>query len=435
MTTENPSRVRVALDNRRILFMIRWLLYLFYVVIGFLILRKLAPVFTPIIVAMGIAYLLDPLVDRLEQSMSRAAAVALLLAGFLGIVGGLVAILAPLIVHESAEFVRDAPKLYGKAVVWLNGTFNADLDPSWQEQFSSDKFQDALSTFLGPAIQLVKAAIAGVFSLLGFLAHLLLIPVFAFYFLVDWDNIVRRIRTSIPPRYREQVHGVAGEMDSVVSGWIRGQFTVTSILAVLYALSFKAIDLVWPMQMAISIGLLVGALTVVPFLGTIVGALVTAIIVLVDYQGVGQLVALGGVFLVLHVLEAAVLTPKIVGHRVGLSEVSALFAVVAGGKLLGLTGVFLAVPLAAGVAVLIRRAVTYYEDSAFYGADADDEDDEEEESTHVFAAKEAFSAPEHAAAPQPEEAKTPGSDDTVVSDVTPETPTDVDSIIDDTSES
>jgi hypothetical protein len=113
-------------------------------------------------------------------------------------------------------------------------------------------------------------------------------------------------------------------------------------------------------------------LTIIPFVGTLVGAGITVALLLLDWQGLPQLLWVGGIFVGLHLLESVILTPKIVGKKVGLGEAGALFAVLAGGQLLGFTGVLLAVPLAASVAVLIRRLLAYYERSAFFGAADDD---------------------------------------------------------------
>jgi hypothetical protein len=163
------------------------------------------------------------------------------------------------------------------------------------------------------------------------------------------------------------VRDLAREIDRVIASWVRGQAIVTSILAVLYAICFTAVG----MPLSVPIGLLVGALTVIPFVGTIVGAGIAALVTLGSGESVETLALVGGVILVLHVLEAGVLTPKIVGHRVGLGEASALLAVVAGGKLLGFVGVVLAVPIAATFAVLVRYAIRYYETTAFFGHESD----------------------------------------------------------------
>ncbi len=196
---------------------------------------------------------------------------------------------------------------------------------------------------------------------------MLLVPVFSFYFLVDWPNLTRRIDHMIPPRRRREVREVLNEIDAVVAGWVRGQAIVTSLLAVFYAIGFTLIG----MPLSLPIGLLVGAMTVIPFVGTFVGAAVAMLVTIADGGSAQMVGEVALVILCLHVLEAGVLTPKIVGHRVGLSESGALFAVVAGGKLLGFVGVVLAVPIAATVAVVVRYAVKYYEHTEFFGHESD----------------------------------------------------------------
>jgi predicted PurR-regulated permease PerM len=369
-----------TLGVRRVINMVKWLLYMVFVVIGFLILRRLAPVLTPVFAAAGIAYLLDPLVDRLvARGFKRVWAVTLLLVLFLGSVTTLIIVFAPLMVAEAAAFIRDLPDMVENTIDWVALTFQLDIDPElrahWPEYLRSEEFTAMLKDAAGPMSGMLLAVIGGFFSFLGFLAELLLIPVFAFYFLLDWNHMVARVRTMIPPRYRANMVSVVSEIDSVVSSWIRGQFTVVAVLAVLYAICFFLLGV----PLGVTVGLIVGLLTIIPFVGTFVGAAITALLLLLDWGGpkemlfvsvtsTQQLVLVGLVFAVLHLIEAAVLTPKLVGKRVGLGEVGALFAVVAGGQLLGFTGVLLAMPIAASVAVLIRRLVRYYEHSAFYGA-------------------------------------------------------------------
>jgi predicted PurR-regulated permease PerM len=211
------------------------------------------------------------------------------------------------------------------------------------------------------------AAVGGVLTFIAHAAEFLLVPVFAFYFLVDWPNMLRRIDNLVPPRNRRGIREMATQIDSVVAGWVRGQAIVTSILAVLYAIGFTIVG----MPLSVPIGIVVGILTVIPFVGTLVGAVIAAAVTIAGGGSLTTLGEVGAVILVLHLLEAGFLTPKIVGHRVGLSESGALFAVVAGGKLLGFVGIVLAVPLAATVAVLVRYAVRYYEHTEFFGRETD----------------------------------------------------------------
>ena len=133
---------------------------------------------------------------------------------------------------------------------------------------ASDHLQQTLSDASGPLRELATAAVGGVFSVLGVVAELLLIPVFSFYFLTDWPNILRRLDHMVPPRRRADVREVARDIDRVVAGWVRGQAIVTTTLAILYAIGFTVIG----MPLSLPIGLMVGGLTVIPFVGTFVGA-------------------------------------------------------------------------------------------------------------------------------------------------------------------
>jgi predicted PurR-regulated permease PerM len=354
-------------DERQILAMVRWLLILAFVVLGWLVLRYAAVVLAPVLAALFIAYLLSPVIDKLvARGVPRSVAALGILILFLGTLIALITAFAPMVARQVDHFVRDFPRMIENLSHWLESTFGIEVPDDWKAYLKSDALS-GMSDAAGPMRDVATAALGGVLSVLGVLAEALLVPVFAFYFLVDWKNITRRVIRIIPPRRRSKIIDLLAEIDGVVSGWVRGQATVTAILAVLYAISFSIVG----MPLAIPIGLLVGVLTVIPFVGTIVGALIAVGVTLADGAPLHDVAVVGGIIGVLHLLEAAVLTPKIVGHRVGLSESAALFAVVAGGKLLGFVGILLAVPIAATVAVLIRQLMRVYEHSEFFGKEAD----------------------------------------------------------------
>lgn len=345
--------------------LVRWGLIITFVVIGWGVLAQLATVLAPILVALGIAYLLDPIVEKLvARGMSRTMAATLILVGFLGVVGGVLALLIPAAIDQIRDFVTGLPGMVDRVDAWIKSK-NYDFD--LKSHLNAEELQSVFEQAAGPLEHIATVAVGGAFAVLGFLAEMLLVPVFAYYFLLDWPHIANRVIKIVPPRKRNRVRDLLGEIDGVVSGWVRGQAIVTSLLALLYALAFWIIGV----PLGVPIGFLVGALTIIPFVGTFVGAAITVLVLLLDWQGTGTLGAVGGVFLAFHLLEAAVLTPKIVGHKVGLSESAALFAVVAGGKLLGFVGILLAVPIAATVAVLLRHAVRFYEHSEFFGDEAD----------------------------------------------------------------
>ena len=347
--------------------MLRILLILAFVVLGWIVLSYLTGVLAPILGALGIAYLLNPLLDMLvRRGISRHLGAGILLVTFLGALVGLIVIATPAIANQFGAFLRDLPAKLDALDVWLGSHFGFEIPREWREYVASSDVQDVVA-HREPMQRLAEAAAGGIFAVLGVLAELLLVPVFAYYFLVDWPNLIRRIEHMIPPRRRAIVRDLAREIDRVIANWVRGQAIVTTILAVLYALAFTIVG----MPLSVPIGLIVGALTIIPFVGTFVGAAITLAVIVAGGTDVSLMIAVAVVFVVLHLLEAAVLTPKIVGHRVGLSESGALLAVVAGGKLLGFVGVVLAVPIAATVAVFVRYAVRYYETTDFFGRESD----------------------------------------------------------------
>ena len=344
--------------------LIRWLLVILIVGLAWYALSYLAAVLWPVVVAFAIAYMLDPVLERLvRRGLSRAAGARLLLFLFAGSLAAIVTVLVIYVPHQIEVFIEGVPAMLARAHKLSMEWFHFDL----QSHLTAGELQEVAENALGPLDHLAVVALARTLSVLTYVVEMLLMILFAYYLLVEWPTITTRVVRMVPPRRRTYVLDLLGEIDSVVSGWVRGQAIVTSLLAVLYAAAFWAIGV----PLAIPLGLVVGALTIIPFIGTFVGLAVTAIVIVLNWPGGAVAGAVGGVFVVLHLLEAAVLTPKIVGHKVGLSESAALFAVLAGGKLLGFIGILLAVPLAATAAVLIRHGVRRYERSTFFGDEAD----------------------------------------------------------------
>lgn len=355
-------------DTAQVVGLLRWLLIVTFVVLGYFVLSYLAGVLAPILTALGVAYLLNPLLERLvRRGASRVVGAGLLLASFVGTVAVAVALFAPTVAQQAREFVASLPRFVENISIWTHDHLGIEIPSDWKSYVASEHLRETVGDAVGPLREFAGAALGSVFSVLGVLAEFLLVPVFSFYFLTDWPNLLRRIDHMIPPRRRADVREIAREIDRVVAGWVRGQAIVTTILAILYAIGFTLVG----MPLSLPIGLLVGALTVIPFVGTFVGASIALLVTLADGGTLQVLGMVAGVIVVLHLLEAGVLTPKIVGHRVGLSESGALLAVVAGGKLLGFVGVVLAVPIAATTAVVVRYAVRFYEHTAFFGHESD----------------------------------------------------------------
>ena len=235
--------------------MLRWLLIAVLVVIAWWVLSYLAGVLGPILAALGIAYMLNPVLDRLvKRGVSRSVGAAILLVTFIGLVVLAISIAAPAIADQLSDFVRDLPRMVTNLSTWVRDRFGVEIPHEWRDAVNSDHLKETLGASSGPIAKIASAAVGGVFSVLGVFAEALLVPVFSFYFLVDWPNLLRRIDHMIPPRRRHEVRDVMTEIDRVVAGWVRGQAIVTSILAVLYAVAFTIVG----MPLSVPIGLLVG---------------------------------------------------------------------------------------------------------------------------------------------------------------------------------
>lgn len=335
------------------------------VVVAFLVLKRLAPILSPILAAMGMAYLLDPLVEKLHRrGVPRAAAVTMILLGFLMVLTLAVAILIPLVATDVRRFAVKVPELFDRLASWIEVTFGVAVPHTWHDVVAraGEQLKKLAGTAAGPILRSLAVMVGSVFSFLLHMFELLLIPVFAFYFLLDWPNILASIKSVIPPRHRVDVQAIAGEIDEKISHWVRGQLIVVSILAVLYAIALSVVGI----QLAVPVGILSGLLTFIPYVGTAVGLALAAMMALLDWHGFGPVAGVLITFGLLHALESFFLTPVLVGKKVGLGEAGALFAVLAGAELLGFVGVMLAVPLAAAVAVLVRRAIRYYSRSEFF---------------------------------------------------------------------
>jgi len=345
----------------------RWMILAGIVLAGLLI-YLLQPILMPFLVGALLAYLGDPLVDRLELlKLPRAVAVTVVFAVLVLAVLGLLLLLVPLIGAQIDALRESLPAMLAwaesTAVPWLESQFNVTL-PSVLDL-------NALGTALGTHWQqtgdvatlvLQRLSRSGL-ALVGLLANLALIPVVTFYLLRDWDLLVGRIRDLLPRPTEPTVARMTRECDEVLGAFLRGQFLVMVALGVIYAVGLWLIGL----QLALLIGIAAGLLSVVPYLGTIVGLGAALVAALFQFGDLWHLVGVAAVFGVGQLLEGTVLTPLLVGDRIGLHPVAVIFAVLAGGQLFGFVGVLLALPVAAVVMVLLRHAHRQYKGSSLYG--------------------------------------------------------------------
>ena len=335
------------------------------------LLYLLHPVLTPFMAAAVLAYLGDPLVDRLELSkVPRTLAVAIVFVVLTSLAVIVLLILVPMLQRQIVLLLQKIPALIDwvqhSAMPWLEsslGVRTAGIDLEVLKDSLQANWQDAGRLVTGMLGSVTRSGLA----LVGWVANLVLIPVVTFYLLRDWDVLVAHIRELLPRRIEPVVSQLAQESDEVLSAFFRGQLLVMLSLAVVYSVGLEIVGL----ELALLIGMLAGLVSFVPYLGFIVGFSAAAVAALLQFHDPFVLIYVGIVFGVGQLLESVVLTPLLVGDRIGLHPVAVIFAVMAGGQLFGFFGVLLALPVSAVVMVLLRHVHSEYKASALYASEAE----------------------------------------------------------------
>lgn len=346
-----------------------WQLGAILAVVAFLLWR-LSPMLMPFAAAAMLAYLGDPLADRLERwHLSRTLAVAIVFLLLTLLLGGALLLLIPLITHQIENLAQNVPHYVDwaehTAWPWLRDRLH--LDP---QTFDNDKLVAALKEHIG-SVGGVASHVLGTVSRsgLGFvlwLTNLVLIPVVTFYLLRDWDRLVAALDRLLPRSIQPTIAHLAREADAVLGAFVRGQLMVMLMLGVYYG---GALSLVAGLSVGVLIGMVAGLLSFVPYLGFITGFGAALIAALVQYGDWTHVLIVCGVFVVGQLLEGYVLVPKLVGEKIGLHPVAVIFAVLAGGELAGFLGVLLALPVASVVMVLLRYLMERYRMSELYNGE------------------------------------------------------------------
>ncbi|WOE78036.1 AI-2E family transporter [Pseudomonas protegens] len=334
----------------------------------------LHPILSPFLVALLLAYLFDPLVDRLEKwGLSRTWGVVAVFALFTLIVMTLLLVLVPMLAKQLLRLYELAPQMLDwvqhSAMPWVQSRLGL-ADGFWK----FDKVKAAISEHMGQTTDIVgvvlSQATASGLALIGWLANLVLIPVVSFYLLRDWDLMMAKIRSLLPRNREERVMSLAGECHEVLGAFVRGQLLVMLALGVIYAAGLMLVGL----ELGLLIGLIAGLAAIVPYMGFVIGIGAALIAGLFQFGGdLYPMLGIVAVFMIGQALEGMVLTPLLVGDRIGLHPVAVIFAILAGGELFGFTGVLLALPVAAVIMVLVRHVHDLYKDSDIYSGAEDPE--------------------------------------------------------------
>ncbi len=329
----------------------------------------LAPILSPFVFAALLGWLGDPMVDRLERRMSRNSAVVLVFAVMILVLLLVAVLLVPLLEDQIMTLVDSLPGyrdwFVQTALPWIEQRTGLQilswLDPDRLFQLIREHWQGAG----GIAATVLGYVSRSGFALVAWLGNIALLPVLAFFFLRDWDLIVGRVGALVPRDHYDTVRRLALEANEVLGGFLRGQLLVMLVLGILYALGLWLVGL----KLGILIGLVAGLLTFVPYLGPASIILFGGIAALVQFGDWQHLAGVGIVFGVGQVVESFLLTPMLVGDRIGLHPMAVIFAVMAGGTLFGFLGMLLALPVAAVANVLLRYAQERYRHSRLYAGD------------------------------------------------------------------
>lgn len=337
-------------------------------------------VLLPFVLGAAIAYLLNPAVSKIagKKGVNRRTAVLLILGLFTVTVSILLALIVPVLLREASGFIEAAPSYFDKIWAYIEPRLDGLRDRlgfSGNGQIA-DQLQVAVKDNLGKTIGVGKSVIGtlatglalGGQAVAGFVATLLLTPIVAFFMMKDWPAITAWIYELVPPHRRDTVKDLLDDIDVKIAGFIRGQVMVCFILGGMYAIALTLAGL----NYGFVIGLSAGLLSIIPYVGSTIG-LVTSVVV-AGLQSDGDMVYVGiiaAIFFAGQFVEGNFITPKLIGESVGLHPLWIIFALLAGGSLLGLLGMFLAVPVAAVVSVLVTFAIQQYRLSPYYLTSSD----------------------------------------------------------------
>lgn len=334
------------------------------------LLSALSGILMPFVAGIAVAYFLDPAADRMENwGISRALATGLILLAFFIVVAGGLILLFPLLQAQVVDLAVRVPDLIDalrRQVEPLLAELSARLPAD-----ALQRLGQAAGSFTGQAAEWLTGILADLWSggmaFLNLLSLVLITPLVAFYLLRDWDRIIKHLDGLLPRDFAETIREQASEVDKTLAAFVRGQASVCLVLTIFYAAGLTLAGL----KYGLLVGIGAGFISFIPYIGAGIGLAVGTAIAVVQFSDLAPIATVVAVFLIGQTAESYFLTPRLVGGRVGLQPIWIIFALLAGGALFGLTGVLLAVPVAAIIGVLVRFGRSRYLESALYKGGGD----------------------------------------------------------------
>ncbi|MCC5985210.1 MAG: AI-2E family transporter [Rhodobacteraceae bacterium] len=317
----------------------------------------------PFVAGAAMAYLLDPITGRLMRlGLPRALAVSLIIFGMIGATVALLVGVIPPLVAEAGRLAQTLPDLADHVLAALSERFPALVAEDGVLMRNLEGIGEALRQ---RGMALAEGALGAVSGLISVVLFIIVAPVVTFYLLLDWPRVVARIDALLPRDHAPTIRDLARRIDRALAGFVRGQLSVCLLLAGYYAIGLMLAGL----QFGLVIGVIAGLISFIPFVGAIIGGVLSIGLALFQFWGDPvPIIAVAAIFAIGQFLEGNVLVPRLVGGSVGLHPVWLLFAVTAFGTLFGFTGMLVAVPVAAAAGVLVKFAVARYMDSPLYRA-------------------------------------------------------------------
>lgn len=334
--------------------------------VTFILLYLLAPILTPFVLGGLLAYLADPLVDRLETfKISRTLSVAVVFFILFLMVLIIFLLVIPVLETQLKAFIQRLPAILDWLMQKIQPYLKQDLDVD-VSVLELDRLKTMIGEHWNQAGGIIRTLLSTVshsgMLVVGWLANIALTPVITFYMLRDWDHFIAYINDLLPRSVEPLVTTVAKESDEVLGAFLRGQLLVMLCLGIIYSFGLWLVGV----EFALLIGLLAGFLSFVPYLGFVIGVAVAGLAIMFQTQSFLDLGLVFLVFGIAQLIEGMLLTPLLVGERIGLHPVTVIFAVLAGGQLFGFFGVLLALPVAAIIAVIMRHLHDSYKESKIY---------------------------------------------------------------------
>lgn len=342
--------------------LIFWLIVLLVVYLSLNLIQEILP---PFIIGVLFAYFLNPLIELFKRfKIGRLYATIIVSILFFTLVIFLFIILIPLIYDQIGQFINFIPNMKNfidTKIVPIISQFVGKFDPEVvvRIKHSITNFNSYIFDYIAKLMS--KIWHSGV-ALIHIISFTFLTPILTFYFLRDWEIIIKKFHDIIPIKIKKDVRKNLNAMDDIISGYIRGQFNVCLFLMIFYSIGLYIVGL----KFSLFVGILTGLLCLIPLIGFFIGASSGIIIAFVQFDDIKNVLMVAGVFLLGQIIEGNFLTPKLVGEKVGLHPVLVIFALLVGGHLFGFLGILISVPVAGILGVLVKTFMSFYFKSTYY---------------------------------------------------------------------